>query len=334
MKINLNKWLGLSTGTLVLLASLNSCVKNRNLTATDFSQIQPVVEMLISTPTSSKPQIFRTVSYDATVTSAVNTIYINYAGAGPAPQDIVVTIAISPATVIAFNADTTHPPTNFVFLSPNTYTLSTTKVTIKKGTYFTPFTVTFNPSLVNLLISNAFAVEIIDAQGVIISKNYHTQMYAVAVKNPFAGDYNCTGWFFHPAVGRAINAVYTLATVSGTRSESPVGDLGGNGFYFDFDLINNVSGNWAAVGSTPGPGGGVGSSGFMTADNPGGTDYSHPSNAGNLPGVGQWLSSIYNNTYNPATKTFWMHYGYIANVPGATQNAYTRQIYEKMVKIP
>ena len=67
----------------------------------------------------------------------------------------------------------------------------------------------------------------------------------------------------------------------------------------------------------------------MTQDNPGGTNYS--SSAPNAPGVAPWTSAIYNNKYDPATKTFFMHYGY-RFAPGVNQNAYNRQFYEKLVR--
>ena len=332
MKIFLNKSILLIGASILSLVALNSCVKNRNLTATDFTQIQPIVE-LITSPGNTSPDVYRVVSYAANVTSAINTVYVNYAGPGPAPRDITVTLAISPTTVVAKNNDTTiMPRTHYVMVGPAVYSFPS-QVVIKQGTYFTPVNFTIKPNLIDLTIENAFALEIVDAQGVIISKNYHTQLYGLVVSNPYAGDYNATGWFFHPSVGRAINAVYNISTISGTRSESPLADLGGSNFKFDFDVVNNVATNWSSVGATPGPQTPTpGSSGFMTADNPGGVDYSDPSNAGNIPGVGEWTSARYNNTYDPATKTFWFHYGYRAGVIGS-QAVYTRQTYEKMVKL-
>ncbi len=74
------------------------------------------------------------------------------------------------------------------------------------------------------------------------------------------------------------------------------------------------------------------SSGFMTADNPGGIDYSDPSNGGHLPGDADFNKDIYNNTYDSTTRTFYLHYGYTNAAEGADQNSYTRQIYEKWVR--
>ena len=71
----------------------------------------------------------------------------------------------------------------------------------------------------------------------------------------------------------------------------------------------------------------------MDADNPGGIDFSSnlSSNGGHVPGDATFNSTIYNNTYDPATKTFYMHYGYV-NGSVAGESGYTRQIYEKWVK--
>jgi hypothetical protein len=104
---------------------------------------------------------------------------------------------------------------------------------------------------------------------------------------------------------------------------------GGNDFWFMFDVANdNTLTNWQATHATPGPGGSSGSSGFMTLDNPGNTDYS---TSPVPPGSEPYVKTTYNNTYDPATQTFWMHYGYRAGVL-VDQTGYTRQAYEKWVR--
>ena len=104
-----------------------------------------------------------------------------------------------------------------------------------------------------------------------------------------------------------------------------MGDLYTANYYFRFDVApDNKLINWEAVGATPA----APQSGFMTEDNPGGANYSTA--APDAPGKAPWLSSAYNNTYNPTTHTFWMHYGYA--VGGNGQNTWTRQTYEKWVR--
>jgi hypothetical protein len=78
-----------------------------------------------------------------------------------------------------------------------------------------------------------------------------------------------------------------------------------------------------ATGNTPA----APQSGFMTLDNPSGTDYSLA--APNVPGSGTWVSSTYNNTYDATNKIYWLHIGYAGGA--SSQYNYTRQIYEEMV---
>jgi hypothetical protein len=97
--------------------------------------------------------------------------------------------------------------------------------------------------------------------------------------------------------------------------------LYGSGYYFWFDVSGtNTLTNWDCTPQPPPH------SGFFTADNPGGLAYPGPE----LPGTAPYVQTTYNNTYNPATKTFWMHYGYGSGATGPTQ--WSRNIYEKWVR--
>ncbi len=133
------------------------------------------------------------------------------------------------------------------------------------------------------------------------------------------GTYLDTGYFFHPSSPRAISMQKPIVQISPNVYQVDLGDLGTTGRAFQFTVdANNQLINWLPVGITPlSP-----SSNFMTLDNPG--SFTYP---GIQPGAAPFLQSTYNNTYDPATQTFWMHYGYAV---GATdQTGYTRQIYEK-----
>ncbi|RYY99161.1 MAG: hypothetical protein EOO11_05900 [Chitinophagaceae bacterium] len=135
-----------------------------------------------------------------------------------------------------------------------------------------------------------------------------------------SGSYQVTGFFFHPSQPRALNAYKAVTALGGNRYQVELGDLGSQNFFFQFevDAANNLI-NWTAVGATPAPP----SAGFMSADNPGG--FAYAVNPG--PGQAPWQHSTYNNRYDPATRTFYLHYGYSAGSPG--QNGYDRQVYEK-----
>ena len=318
MKIYFKNWLGLVASSILLFTSLDSCVKNRNDLATDFSKITPIVELLAGAPiTSGNPTRFKVLALDISPTPTTLILYVNYAAPGKAPNDIDVTVALDPAGLAAYN---TANGTEYTIPAADAFSLPTTKVTIKKGERFAAIPIVFNTSKVDLSLQNAIPIKIVDASGVTISANNDHLIYAIVVKNEWDGDYNVTGFFFHPAAGRAINRVKHLSTINGIRVEGGVGDLGTP---FQFDIVNNQLVNWSSDGFT--------SSGFMTADNPGGADYSDPSNGGNVPGNASFNQTIYNNTYDPATKTFYMHYGY-KNGAVVGQNGYTRQIYEKWVR--
>ncbi len=137
-----------------------------------------------------------------------------------------------------------------------------------------------------------------------------------------SGTYTVTGYFFHPTASRAINLTKTITQVSANTYQVDLGDLGGSGYSFQFTLDNsNNLINWVAAGNTPPDT----QSGFMTADDPGNL---YPDSAG-YPGTAPWLQSTYNNTYDPATHTLHLHYGYAAGALG--QNGFSRQVYEAWV---
>ncbi|MEY3678423.1 MAG: hypothetical protein RI924_564, partial [Bacteroidota bacterium] len=81
-------------------------------------------------------------------------------------------------------------------------------------------------------------------------------------------------------------------------------------------LINGIN-----LGTTPA------SFSLLSSDNPSATNQSLAElNFGAKIGEGEWVSTKYNNTYDPATKTFWLHYSYMGG-SGA------REFYEKWERI-
>ena len=133
-----------------------------------------------------------------------------------------------------------------------------------------------------------------------------------------AGSYSVTGYFSHPIQQRVTK---TIAQISSNIYQAELAGMDGSySFQFSIDASNNLV-NWVAVGSTPmAP-----ASGFMTSDNPG--HFIFTATPG--PGIPPYIHTTYNNTYNPVTRTFYMHYGYASG--STSQNGYSRQIYEKWV---
>ncbi len=146
---------------------------------------------------------------------------------------------------------------------------------------------------------------------------------AVAQVN-VAGNYQITGYFFHPTSPRAISNAKTIQQIGTNKYQAFLGDLGPQGYSFSFEVDASYKLiNWQPVNSTPtSP-----SSNFMTSDNPGGVPYTVTP----LPGDVPWVHNTYNNTYDPATKTFYMHYGY--GVGSTDETGFSRQVYEKWVYV-
>ncbi|CAN5761623.1 hypothetical protein BH10BAC2_BH10BAC2_08050 [soil metagenome] len=139
----------------------------------------------------------------------------------------------------------------------------------------------------------------------------------IKVKNAYEGDYGVKGYFVHPSSPRAIARDKFVATIDPNTSEAELGDLGGLDYYFDFDVDGSTVSNWvAAVATPPAP-----SSGFMTVDNPTGN--------ATYPGS-PYTSANYPNTYDEATGTFKLHYGYGSG--SSSQTGYSREVFETWIR--
>jgi hypothetical protein len=250
----------------------------------------------------------------------VNLVPVELGGISNAKQDIHVTLSQDTTLVNTYNDSTGASYTN----PGSVINIVSNVVTIPKGSRTGYLQVKFKIS--DLLTGNfayGFRITSVAESGYTISGNLSAGVVGIGPANPWYGDYTVTGWFFHPTSGRAIKTTKHLNTVSLIRNLGGVGDLGTP---FQFDVVNNIATNWFSNGFV--------ASGFMTADDPGSVDFSDPSNGGHIPGDATFNSTIYNNTYDPTTKTFYLHYGYCNGgcTSSSTQSGYTRQIYEKWVK--
>jgi len=205
MKIKLNKWIGLMAGTLVLLAGLNSCLKNRNVLATDFSKVTNVVDLPVNG--------FKALAFNVTPDPQVVNIYVELGGP-LLDKDVQVTLVYDPLALVDYNAahtDTTVTPTNpnpsgdvthYVQLPDSAFTLPTLTATIKKGERLSnSIMLTIVPTKVDLSGQFAIPLKLVDAQGIAIADNLKSVIYAVGVKNPYDGIYKSEGVFTHPAYG-------------------------------------------------------------------------------------------------------------------------------------
>jgi len=235
-------------------------------------------------------------------------------------QPLTVKLVKNTALITAYN---TANNTGYIELPTNSYTLLTdiNNITFESGEAIKEIKISVNQNLLDLTESYALGFSIADAGSGISNTGLKDALYSIGIKNAYEAYYKTSGFVFHPSAPRALDDIKYLYTVSGTRCLAPLADLYGSGYYFSFDVSGtNTLINWDATPVAP-P-----SSGFFTADNPGAIAYPGPE----LPGTAPYLQTTYNNTYNPATKTFWMHYGYGGG--STSQVGWTRNFYEKWVR--
>lgn len=225
-------------------------------------------------------------------------------------SDIQATLTLMPSLVAA-NGLTALPAA--------AYSIPSLTVAIPKDGGVFSIPMTLNKTLLDLSQVYGIAFKLTTVSEGVISDLSNEITVALIIKNAYHADYNVTGFFFHPSSPRAVAGVKDMATVGATRVQGQIGDLGG--WLFQFDISGSSLSGWNA-NNVPVP-----SSNFFTVDNPGAVTYPGPE----LPGDATWNHTNYNNSYNPATKTFLLHYGYGG---GATNpNGYTRQVYERWVRI-
>ena len=305
--------IGMMAGLASML--LSSCLKDTPTTDYSDKAIKPVV--LVPNGNWPRTQAAAPIALDFTATPYEVRVYARVSWDKPLSKSIDVTFKEDDAAITAFN---TKFGQNWVKMNAAAYSIPALKVTIPAGQQEAYIPVQVFPDKVDLTKFNMLAFTMTDASGENMAVNYQTILVPILIKNQYEANYTVTGYFFHPTAGRAISATKYFSTINGTRVEGQLGDLGGWGFRVDVGA--NLT-NWEPSGSTAT----TAANGFMTLDNPGGTGFG----GGPQPGVAPWLSTTYNNTYDAANKTFWLHYGY--NGPSGTdQNAFTRQIYEKWVR--
>jgi hypothetical protein len=242
-----------------------------------------------------------------------------------APQDLHVNLVANPTLVANYN---TASGSNWIAMPISNYSIPSMKVTIPKGQKLSTLKINITTTTgldFSSIYGFGFSIASIDEAGYTIASNMKNVVIGINVANAYSGEYHVTGYFFHPTAAscRPIDDDKVLATVSAVGCRAPHSDLYTSNYYFDFDVsTTNTLINYVARLATPN----AAQSGFMTLDNPGAIPYGVTP----TPGTSPWLQSTYNNTYVPASKTFFMHYGY--HVGGTSQTSYSRQVYEKWVK--
>ena len=294
---------------------LASCFDDSPITDYSEDAIKPIV--LIPNGNFPSVQKANPIALDFKSEGQDLKIFVRVSYVSTLNTDVVVNIAKDPAIITDYNKAN---GTSYVELAANAYQLpSSLTITIPAGQQEAFATVKVFADKVDLAKNNMLAFKIVDAGSQPVAANFQKIVFPILVKNIYEGNYNVTGYFFHPSSPRSISAVKYIATVSGSSVQCDLGDLGPAGWNFQVSIgTNGALSGWVATGSTPA----APSSGLLTTDNPAGlTTY---------PGPGGFVGTVYNNTYDAAKKTFWLHYGYGGGSTGPS--GWTREIYEKWVR--
>jgi hypothetical protein len=180
---------------LSLLFALGSCVKDRNDLATDFSTIQPIVELrdnISGVGNDAGIANFGKASLNFTSDPYIQSFYVNLASVNVRNSELKVTLGVDQAALDAYNAD----PNNgikYEMMPDSLYDFTVTEVTIPSGLRVAKDSVIFYSSKFDPSKSYMLPISVIDASGVTISGNFGTIYYHI-IGNPLAGTYN---WSFY-----------------------------------------------------------------------------------------------------------------------------------------
>jgi len=220
---------------------------------------------------------------------------ISYSGPNSNDEDIVLTLAIDPIALQAYNNQMKELEGGTYELMPDNYfTYDDFSVTIPKGQTKAKISITVFPELFDLSQNFALPIRIVSASSGIISAHFSVAILAVVVKNPYDG-------------------VYEIIEGSITRNSATGPDpvLGGpyqDGLEMELVTINANTCGFAPLWKDGSGVGGVGGTRLVVDPTTNLVTVSSSANATmkNTPGA--------INSYNPATKEFTLNFDW-GNAP-------------------
>jgi uncharacterized protein DUF1735 len=230
------------------------------------------------------------------------TITVDLASKDNSNGAITVTIGVDNAVIPPYNSANGK---NFQPFPANAFKLISNQVTIPAGQHYGTTTVEIYQNKLDGSLDYLLPISITDGGGKNLSSNQNTIYYNV-IGNPYAGNYNYEGYFYHPSSPRALPnpngpSPKSLVAISSTIVQVDLGDLGGAGYiaYLTVDPTTHH------VKVFDPPGWYNSTDDFLTQFDSG-LPTSNPGYTAAWP-----RSAECNNTYDPATKTFYLRYGYL-----------------------
>lgn len=286
-------------------ASLTSCLKKGNVNIDIDKTTANIVELQFiengsGSTINSGMQYFNgsALNYPASEDLVTATYNVSLAGPTTLSSGLTVKVAID-QTRLQDNFE--NDGLVYELLPDSVFSLKETSATIPAGSRVAQLHIDFYPSKIDPAKNYMLPIAIEDAGGQIISSNFSV-IYFHFIGNPLAGSYSVTGYFYHPTASRDMDRSRVLSAVNSTTLLTELGDLGGSGYFAEISVPdpNNTTDIQPVTIKVH-----AGSidpiyvwSNALPNDNPGYTP--------GWPG-----SASCNNTYNPATKSFYLRYGYL-----------------------
>ena len=174
----------------IFLLTMSACVKDRNEQGTDFSNLQPLVEIrdnISGVGNDAGLANFGKASLNFTADPDTVSFYVNLASVNVLNHDVTVTVDVSQDALDAYNADPAHT-IKYDLMPDSVYSFIKKDVVIKAGERVDNVSIELYPSKIDPSKSYMLPVSITDAGGINISGNFGTIYYHL-IGNPLAGNY-------------------------------------------------------------------------------------------------------------------------------------------------
>lgn len=255
-------------------------------------------------PLSTKPFHKNTVGVDlqANAQDVNDVVFINLLAGETSNSDVTVNLVINDALRKNYNASlpASSLEADSIWEMPsNLYNLAMT-VTIPAGQRNAQIPI----NVINTMVldpNNTYGIGITItgvSSGYGIAGNQKNLLVELTIKNQYHGEYQSEGYFYHPSAPRPQSELKDVLTSGLNSVDIYLGDLGGAGYVgrVTIDPATNKCTITAAPGAAGAP--------YTQFDT--GLPTTSPGY------TAQWSGSAQcNNTYDPATKTFYLRYGYM-----------------------
>lgn len=297
---------------------ITGCLKDKGFDDHDYGINYPDKSPAgVGFPLAAKGKNGKGLDVSANPQSFDDIVVINLNSASAAPTDITVTLAITPSVVDDYNAaNPTLPPMEH--LPVNLYSIPSLNVVIPKGERLLKIPVTIsNTTTLDANKKYGIAFRITGADnGVIVAQNQRDILIEFNIKNKYDGKYTLKGKFYHPS--------YPYYPFSTTVEMHTSGPNSVKMFWPPFDdYLNPFSTSPTGASLT---GFDLQDPDFTINETTNGVTVQNVSaGAVTFYGMGAGFDNLgYTSRYEPATKTFFVCYGYNLGAGGTFVAGSTR----------